>query len=618
MTRFLRRLSVRQRILGGFVLLILLTAASLPVIIFDHNISNAQLRQVIDVDTQVNRLLLNAAVRVAASRANLLRYLRDTVPSPYEAADDVQRALAALLEVQDLLNDPGQQQYVHQLSENLAQYARLIEAIQEARVTGDTAQVTTLEFQSQRLGNDIGTQIERVVTQSQEQVELAKDDFIRASQQRLFLIIVVMLGALIISGGLGLVVERSITHPVAELRAGAEAFAHGDLQAKIPIYGTDELSLLAETFNHMAMDLSVSYTDLEQRVNARTQDLERRSTYLQAAAEVSRAATAILDAEKLIARSVDIIRERFRLYYVGLFLVDKGSEWAVLRAGTGEAGKIMLARGHRIKVGEGMVGWSVANAQPRIALQAESDAVRKVTVELPDTRSEAALPLRSRGRVIGALTVQDDEFDAFDESAVAVLLLMADQLAVAIDNAQLYAESQATLEALRSAYGETTREGWDLVARQQWGFVSTADGVLAPIERGAWSPDMVRAARAGTQVQIDPLNLAVPIKYRGAVIGVVQLHKPEERGAWTSRELTLVNVLLDRLAVTLESARLYEDTQRRAVNERLLATATGRIRQTLDMDTVLRTAVQELREMLDLAQAEVYLGVEVSSAPPRD
>lgn len=606
MTDFLRRLSVRQRIFGGFVLLILLAAASLPVFIFDHNSLNAQLQQVVDVDAQAERLLLSAAVRVASSRANLLRYLRDTVPSPYEAADDVVRALDYLAQAQVLLDDPVQQQRVRQLIENLNQYATLIEDIQVIRATGDASRVTALELQSQRLGNDIGVQIERVVVQSQQRVAVANAALTAQSQQRLLLIIGVMAGALVISVLLALVVERSISRPVMELRVGAESFARGNLQTVIPVAGSDELSLLAQTFNRMAGDLATSYGELEERVEQRTRDLERRSAYLLAAADVSRAATAILNADRLIEQSVEIIRDRFQLYYVGLFLVDESGEWAMLRAGTGEAGQIMLARRHRIRVGEGMIGWSIANVQSRIAAQAASDEVRKVTAELPETRSEAAVPLRSRGRVIGALTVQDDEYNAFDEAAVAVLQVMADQLAVAIDNARLYAESQSTLEALRSASGEMTRVAWEKLSRGK-GFAGASDGGVMALDAG-WQPDMLRAVHTGEIVQAADRDLAVPIKSRDAVIGVVRLSKPESQGDWTAQELNMVNVLVDRLGVTLESARLYEDTQRRASTERLLADVTSRIRSTLDVDAVLRTAVQELRRLLALDAAEVYMG----------
>jgi GAF domain-containing protein len=119
---------------------------------------------------------------------------------------------------------------------------------------------------------------------------------------------------------------------------------------------------------------------------------------------------------------------------------------------------------------------------------------------------------------------------------------------------------------------------------------------------------MLRAVHTGEIVQAADRDLAVPIKSRDAVIGVVRLSKPESQGDWTAQELNMVNVLVDRLGVTLESARLYEDTQRRASTERLLADVTSRIRGTLDVDAVLRTAVQELRRLLALDAAEVYMG----------
>jgi len=211
--------------------------------------------------------------------------------------------------------------------------------------------------------------------------------------------------------------------------------------------------------------------------------------------------------------------------------------------------------------------------------------------------------------VIGALTVQDDEYYTFDDAAVAVLQVMADQLAVAIDNARLYAESQSTLEALRSASGEITRSAWEKISRGK-GFAGVGDGGIVALDAG-WQPDMLQAARAGETTQVDAHDLAVPIKSRDAVIGVVRLSKPETRGDWTAQELNMVNVLVDRLGVTLESARLYEDTQQRAATERLLADATARIRSTLDVDAVLRTAVQELRRLLALDAAEVYMGPEL-------
>ena len=247
----------------------------------------------------------------------------------------------------------------------------------------------------------------------------------------------------------------------------------------------------------MTVQLRGMIDGLEQNVRDRTADLERRSSYLEASAEVSRAASSILDPQELIGSSVNLIRERFGLYYVGLFLVDMAGEYAVLQAGTGAAGRAMLARNHRILVGTGMIGWSVEHAEARIALQAETDAVRVVNPELPETRSEAALPLRSRGRVLGALSVQSTSPDAFDEDTITVLQTMADQVAVALDNARLFSESEAALDEARRAYGELSTRAWHELGRSRsdLGYRYAYSEVVP--RQDAWSAAMREARRTG-------------------------------------------------------------------------------------------------------------------------
>jgi GAF domain-containing protein len=354
-------------------------------------------------------------------------------------------------------------------------------------------------------------------------------------------------------------------------------------------------------------------------LEVRTRDLERRSLQLVASAEVSRAATSILETDRLSQQVVELIRERFDLYYVGLFLVDTEGEWAVLRAGTGEAGLAMLARGHRIKVGEGMVGWSIAHVRARVALEAGRDAVRLATAELPDTRSEAALPLRSRGQVLGALTVQSTQPGAFDQDTITALQTMTDQVAVALDNARLFTESRAALEAERRVYGEVGRQAWAelLRTRTDWGY-RYAHKAIAPAE-GDWRADMRQAARTGQTVQRSPEiaaggngasgpALAIPLKLRGQVMGVLGFRRSESGERWTTEAVTLLETLAEQLSLALESARLYQDTQRRAEYERLTGEVTARMRETLDVDAVLQAAVHEMRQMLGLAEVEVRMG----------
>ncbi|HUF39994.1 MAG TPA: GAF domain-containing protein [Anaerolineales bacterium] len=169
----------------------------------------------------------------------------------------------------------------------------------------------------------------------------------------------------------------------------------------------------------------------------------QRAVELQTAAEVSQAASSILDPEVLLPQTVELIRDRFGLYYAGIFLVDELGEWAVLRAGSGEAGRQQIEAGHRLEVGgQSMIGRCVATGEPQIALNVGQEADRFLNPVLPDTRSEMALPLVSRGRRLGAMTIQSTAPAAFTDENITTLRTMADQLANAIENARLFAQAQ--------------------------------------------------------------------------------------------------------------------------------------------------------------------------------
>ena len=192
--------------------------------------------------------------------------------------------------------------------------------------------------------------------------------------------------------------------------------------------------------------------------------LQRRSTQLQTSAQISKSASMILDTELLINHAVNLIQKRFQFYYVGLFLVDEaageaGVEYAVLKAGTGEAGQRMLEAGYRLVVGgDSAIGWCVANAEPNVALDVGPGAVQFNNPVLPDTRSELALPLISHGQCIGALTVQSVQEAAFTRDDTSVLQTMADQLAIAIENARLYNRVRRHAAELEERVAERTAE----------------------------------------------------------------------------------------------------------------------------------------------------------------
>jgi GAF domain-containing protein len=347
--------------------------------------------------------------------------------------------------------------------------------------------------------------------------------------------------------------------------------------------------------------------------------LQKLTLQLQTAAQVSRAATSVLEPDELVQQAVNLIRERFDLYYVGLFLIDESWQWAMLQAGTGEAGRQMLEQGHRLDVGgASMVGWCTANAQARIALDVGEEDVRFDNPLLPETRSEMALPLISRGRVIGALDVQSTEPGAFSGEDVAVLQTMADQVAVAIDNAQLWAEAQASLEEMEALQRRYVRQQWaEYVAaravpsyeRTQPGVTPLGDAMLSEVEQAMARREVVVQSDTGDGA--GQAALVAPISLRGEVIGALGLHEMESKRRWTDDEIALIEAVADQMALAIENARLFEQTQSRAARERLIREITDRIRGAVDVESILQTTVQEVGRALGTSHGLVRLGTEV-------
>ncbi len=621
---FLRRFSVRSRLIAGYILFLAALVMAVPVIWSTRNTVLQTVEQIVSVDSQVERLLLRSATRIAASRTDLTRYVIEVLPTTAEALGHVSQAEQSLQEAVRLIEDPQEQAAIEEVIRLLSDYRDFINEIEGARERGDDLELAQLGVRAGALGGELDTRIDQRVRASEARVRAHSAALNQQTRGRFTVVLAGFGGAAFLSLALALLVERSITRPIHRLRYGTEAFGAGQLDARIPVEGEDDLAALADAFNGMAVQVERTYQELEARVNARTEDLARRNAYLQAALDVSRATADTLDLQVLMQTAVERIRGHFDLYYVGLFLLDGEEEWVVLQAGTGEAGRRMVERRHRIQVGKGMIGWSVVHAQPRVALTVEEDLLRLATPELPETRAEAALPLRARGQVIGALTVQAAQPDAFDEAMLSVLEVISDQLASAIDAVQLYRDSRASLEALERLYGEASRTAWrDLIQEQMApGFRSERGGVLAV--DGAWPAEM-RAAlerRDTEEASVGAIvteeagsTLVIPLEAHGAAIGALRLCKGTR--PWSSREQALVAQLSEQLTIALESARLYQDTRRRAAQERLVGDISSKMRNSLEVDRVLYAATQEIGAALGLNDLTIVLEREelLSSTP---
>jgi GAF domain-containing protein len=361
-------------------------------------------------------------------------------------------------------------------------------------------------------------------------------------------------------------------------------------------------------------ELRAVRASLEHRVVERTVELERRAVRLQVAAEVARVATSMLNLDALLDLSVNLIRQRFDLYYVGLFLLDETGRWAELRAGTGDVGRLMLEQGHRLEVGGiSMVGWCTAHAQARVSVDVGEEAVRFDHPLLPNTRSEVALPLIVRGQVIGALDAQSVEEAAFPQEDVMVLQSVASHIAVAIDNARLVDEVQESLAEVQAVHRQYLREAWAGFATTRASSVGYryAAGSVEP-DPDVWLPAMTDAQRQN-QVIVAPdedgaTTLSLPIALRGETIGVLGFKKDGE-GEWTDDDVTVAQAIADQVALSLENVRLFDEAQRRAWHEALVRELSDKMRRTTDVNTILETAVQGLGKALGSARAFVRLDV---------
>ncbi|MDH4137654.1 MAG: GAF domain-containing protein, partial [Anaerolineae bacterium] len=415
---------------------------------------------------------------------------------------------------------------------------------------------------------------------------------------------------------IGLLLTNRLVDPIQKLAAAAQQIGAGRWDIPLPRTGNDEIGVFAQAFAIMTGQLRELMTGLEQRVAERTRELERRAVQLATAAEVSRTTTSVLDPDELTHQAVNLIRDRFGFYYVGLFLLDEAKRWAVLRAGTGEPGRQMLQAGHRLQVGgESMVGWCTAHSKARIAPHVGEEAVHFDNPLLPETRSEMALPLTSHGQVIGALTVQSTETTAFSDEDISALQTMADQIAVAIDNARLFREVQSSLEEAQAIHRHYLQEAWEgftPLSETRLRYRYTEPGVTSSEE--AWLPAMTKAVQQGDAITTadggEGAELAVPITVHGQTIGVLGLRR-DKASPWTAEDVAVVETVAEQVALTLENMRLFEETRRRAQREQIIREITTKMRGSIDLDTILQTTVQELAKALGTSRTFVQL----STAP---
>lgn len=367
-------------------------------------------------------------------------------------------------------------------------------------------------------------------------------------------------------------------------------------------------------------ELNELHANLEQQVEERTSELRKRATQLEAVSSVARTIASVQDIDTLLPAITKLVSQQFGFYHVGIFLLDGQRKNVILRAANSLGGLRMLSRQHSLPLdSHSIVGYSTLRGEPRIALDVGTDSYYFNNPDLPTTRSEMAIPLRVAGEVIGSLDVQSTETNAFSQEDVNVLATLADQIAIAIENARLFGETKKALNESKVMFEQYTQQEWTSFAGQAKtrGFLFDGKHVVAldnsskrdPIKAVIQTGSLSREKISGT--------IAVPIKLRGQTIGVLDVRSKKGQRPWKPDEIAMLEAAAERAALALENARLIESAQRRAARERAIGDISSRIGAVSNLESILQTAVEELGRKIGGA-AEVTLEINTDDTQSND
>ena len=364
---------------------------------------------------------------------------------------------------------------------------------------------------------------------------------------------------------------------------------------------------------------------LEKRISERTNALneankfnERRAANFEAAAQFTRTVASIRDINRLLPAITEVISTRFNFYHVGIFLNDNTQEYTILTAANSEIGKQLLAGGLQHTIGQaGFVPSAAKTGVLRVSQDVKKDPARLSSdADFYETRSQLAIPMKVEGKIIGVMDLHSNKVNAFDELVIDVLLILADQTAVAIDNARSYSETQASLAESQIIYATVIKQAWQTNMRAGTGLGYRFTGTVPmPLEKSITSLEAQAALESG-EIVTTPYEsraagstLAVPLKLRGEIIGVINVKMPENLEVGED-EADIVQATAERVALALENSTLLEESQRRASREQTIGQISARIGAGTEIETILKTAVRELGSQISGAQISVEIGSE--------
>jgi len=341
---------------------------------------------------------------------------------------------------------------------------------------------------------------------------------------------------------------------------------------------------------------------LEARVEERTAGLARKTEQLRATSYIARKTAEVQDLATLLETVAHLVTDQFGFYHTGIFLINESGNRVVLQAASSEGGQRMVERGHSLTIGmQGIVGYVAAQKKPRIALDVGTDAVFFNNPDLPLTRSEVALPLLIRNKILGVLDIQSDRPQAFSVDDTDVLQTLSDQIAIAIENARLLDETQAAIMQLEALTSIRTQEAWTQKLREQdRAFTYTPLGLRAE----KLSPNSSNA-------------MSAPIVLRGRKIGNISIARKGE-AKWSRLDEGLLAEVASQVGLAVDNIRLLEEATQRARQEQTVGKLAAQFSQSLDLDTLLQTAARELGQLPDVSEVSVFIGqAEEQSSPAR-
>ncbi len=372
---------------------------------------------------------------------------------------------------------------------------------------------------------------------------------------------------------------------------------------------------IGETQTRAALnELEDSHRMLEERIQLRTADLEQarynsehRARQFEAIAQVARVIASVQDMDLLLPRVTQVISQQFGFYHIGIFFLDDIREYAVFKAANTEGGQRMLARGHRLKIGQtGIVGYVAGTGSPRIALNAGEDAVFFNNPDLPRTRSEMALPLRVGRELIGVLDVQSEEVNAFKPEDVEALSTLADQVAIAIQNARSFREAQNLLAEAQKGTSAYITQAWKVLRSETAIPGYHTSGSLVKKLEIPLEGEHIQLALQSNDTVLQSRNLTVPILLRGEAIGVINLLAPPSR-SWNADEVDIAKAVAERLSLAIETSTLLSATQHRADVERLTAEISTKLSASNRMEAIIQATAEELSRALGGSDVTVQI-----------